>query len=153
MNSFTLIELLVVIAVVGLLVSIIIVNVWNAQLRAKDAVIQEAMFNLRTSAEKDFLEDDNYDNICREDGEEVGNSRLNFKEKKKKSSGDYLLFNEQIKNLNGGYDVFCNEGSGSDSYAAWSRMVFNPSHYWCIDSKMANREINSAPPIDSTVCP
>jgi prepilin-type N-terminal cleavage/methylation domain-containing protein len=53
-KGFTLIELLVVIAIIGLLASIVIVNVNSARTKAKDATVKGNMDHIRITAEMYF---------------------------------------------------------------------------------------------------
>ena len=53
-ESFTLIELLVVIAIIGVLATIVLVNVRSAQVKARDSSIKEDLYQLRNAAEMIF---------------------------------------------------------------------------------------------------
>ena len=53
-KGFTLIELLVVVAIIGLLSTVVLVNVRSAQFDARDASIQSSMHQVRNAAEMSY---------------------------------------------------------------------------------------------------
>jgi type IV pilus assembly protein PilA len=67
-QGFTLIELLVVIAIIGILATIVVVNVNNARLKAKDAVIRTHIDQMRVTAEMYYDSasggNGDYDSFC-----------------------------------------------------------------------------------------
>ena len=68
-KGFTLIELLVVIAVIGILATIVLINLSDAQTRARDARITASLSQIRSIAEFEANPLGNYDGVC--DGIEI----------------------------------------------------------------------------------
>ncbi len=65
-KGFTLIELLVVIAVIGILATIVLLNLGGVQDRAKDSRIQSSLSQTRAVAKMAATPLDNYDGVCDE---------------------------------------------------------------------------------------
>lgn len=144
-KGFTLAELLVVVAIIGLVSSILIVNLSRERLRARDTAIMETMDTLRKRAEVDRDQDGNYDAVCNDPGPGQ-NGTLS-------TTGYYFRINESVKTNNGGVNILCNKGPGAATFAAWTPLRLEPNTYWCIDSKFQVKKLTAAPPIDATECP
>jgi len=63
-KGFTLIELLVVIAIIGILASVLLVNLAGTRNRAKDSAIKLEMGQIRTAVESFFLTNNTYVGAC-----------------------------------------------------------------------------------------
>ncbi len=139
-KAFTLIELLVVIGIIGLLATILIVRLRQAQLQAQDSAIKQAFNTLRTKVEIDRDANGNFSSTCN------GSGLLS-------TAKDYANINKTIKNNNSGIDVVCNLSVDSKSFAAWSPLREQANTYWCIDSLFFMGELYGAtPPVGSTKC-
>jgi len=100
-RGFTLIELLVVIAVIGLLATIVVVNVNTARTKAKDAVVKGNMGHLRATAELYYDSpaegNSSYLNFCGTNGPTVCTT----------GSAKWQNVCGAIKAQNGGTDPLC----------------------------------------------
>lgn len=148
--GFTLIELLVVIAIIGLLASIVMINLNSARNKAKNAAIKAALSEVRAAAEISY---DNtggdYDPVCSEEGGASGNSTLI-----QTAGTDYKRIDDNIT-ANGGAAI-CNEAgtvATSTDYAAWSALNGTPARWWCVDSTGVSKELTAVPGLNSSACP
>lgn len=137
-KGFTLLELLVVIAIIGLMATIVLVNVRGQRAKARDASIQSSMHQLRNAAEMSYdRNNESYDLVCGDD-----NTLSN--------SGELKALEAAIKRDNGNKDVACYESSDKKDFAASSPLVAREGKHWCIESAGLSREIDEA--ITSAKC-
>lgn len=144
------VELLVVIAIIGLLASIVLINLNSARNKAKSAAIKGALSELRGAAEMEYDIDGNYQDICTEAGGAAGNSVISTT-----AGTDFLRISNNI-NTNGGGNcgtglvyACCNESANSTAYAVWSTLPSGGT--WCVDSTGQSK--SASPAADATVCP
>ena len=129
-KGFTLIELLVVIAIIGILATIVVVNVNSARGKAQDAAVKGSLDSLRAAAELfyDSLTTPTYVGFC--------------------TSADFLRASTTISNVNGGTAPVCNALSTSTATQA----SLKTSGYWCVDNS-GNSKAETAALGTATTCP
>lgn len=130
-KSFTLIELLVVIAIIGLLATLVLVNIRGYKAQARDAHIQTSMHQVRNAAEMIYDQNnESYDLVCDEGDHTLSNS------------GELGLLEKAIKKDNGDEDIVCYESSDKKDFAAASPMVYREGKYWCVESAGPSIELD-----------
>ena len=138
-KGFTLIELLVVVAIIGLMSTIVLVNIRSSRARARDASIQSSMHQVRNAAEMSYIRNnESYTEVC----DEVNNTLSN--------TGEFSYLEEAIKKDNGGQDVKCFESADKKDFAVSSPMVARTGKHWCVESAGLSIELDN--PISSAIC-
>ncbi len=138
-KGFTLIELLVVVTIIGLLSTIVLVNVGDSRAKARDASIQSYMHQVRNAAEMNYINNnENYSQVCDEENDTLSDD------------GEFGILEDKIEKDNGNKTVKCIESADKRSFAVSSPMVARTGKYWCIESAGLSREIDGE--ITSAIC-
>ena len=120
-KAFTLVELLVVIAIIGILSSIILVDVNKARTRARDNAIKANLVQLIKAGEFWIDGNPNYSGFCSNDNCAGGGK-------------DWKNICLGIKSQNGNTTVTCNINPANDAWCASSNLATGGTSY-CVDSK------------------
>lgn len=113
-RGFTLVELLISIAIIGILASIVVVNVNDARTKGADAGIIQTIGNMRGQAEIYYDEALSYSGMCDDSSIQAGINKA-----------------DEFNGLGG---VVCVDGD--DVAGAWAieaQLVASSSQYYCVD--------------------
>lgn len=143
-SGFTLIEMMVVIAIMGILSSMIIINLNNSRLRAVDASIKIEMAGLRRASE-----------IYYESNQSYGSNANSCNASSSMFKQDVVVSNiiDSIKNIDG-VNVTCR--STGANFAVSADLVSVDGDFddnWCIDSSGAARPTDDPPLPNTPFCP
>ena len=126
-QGFTLVELLVVVVIIGLLASIILVNLNISRNRAKNNVIRENLYSLKLAAELEYDDNDSYAGVCYDgDGAEPDDDDISGA-----ADTNFLRIRTAI-NSQGGTTRLCHD-IATKWCAEVTGMPYN-SEDWCADS-------------------
>lgn len=139
LSGFTIVELLVVVAIIGLLSSVVFVNVKGTRFKANDAVVKSHMHQIRNEAEMRFSETESYDEVCNDDDNTLSDAGL------------FMTLERAIKENNGNQDVSCYESGSKKYFAVSSPLLSLPGKSWCIESVGLSVELD-CPDIASFFC-
>ncbi|MBI2042407.1 MAG: type II secretion system protein [Candidatus Nealsonbacteria bacterium] len=132
-RAFTLIELLVVVAIIGLMATIVTLNMWGQRPKAHDANIKSYMHQVRNAAEFSYIQNsESYAGVCDETDNTLSNA------------GDFQLLENAIKTENGNQPVKCYESDNRRDYAVSSPLVSSTGKHWCLETAGATTEIDAA---------
>jgi prepilin-type N-terminal cleavage/methylation domain-containing protein len=120
-NSFTLIELLVVVAIIGILSSVVIVNITSARNKAKDNAIKANLNQMVKAGELWLSDHTDYSGFCSNNNCAAGGT-------------DWRNICLGIKSQNGNTTVTCNINPTNDAWCASSNLATSGRSY-CVDSK------------------
>lgn len=138
-KAFTLIELLVVVAIIGLMTTIVLVNIRSSRFKANDASIQSSMHQVRNAAEMSYINNnESYAAVCNEADNTLSDT------------GEFGYLEEAIEKDNGGNDVKCYESAGKRDFAISSPLVAEAGKHWCVESAGLSRELDD--PISGAIC-
>jgi len=130
-RGFTLIELLVVVAIIGLLSSVIFVNLNSTRPKAHDANIKSLMHQLRNAAEMLYNDNsNNYDLVCTEDN-------------KLSDNGELGVIKRALERENPGYETVCIKSADKKDFAASFPLLAEKGKYWCVESVGASMELSN----------
>jgi len=145
-RGFTLIELLVVIAIIGILSAVVLASLNTARQKGSDAAIQANLNSIRTQAELEYSNYNQYaaaaiaSNVC--PITVIANSMWD---------ATVVSALAQAKAQAG--NVYCNVSIGpSGAYAVWAPLVSASGKYYCIDSNGNGVTLAAAPTSGWTKC-
>ncbi len=140
-KGFTLIELLVVIAIIGILATIVVVNVNSARNKAKDTVIIGTMDSLRNAAEMWYSGGggNDYTGICTAAAAISSLHETN-------QDGDFERIEVAVTAQNA--EPECYETATGDAYAVWADLVV-ATGWFCVDCRGVAVTVTTEPTVST----
>ena len=111
-QGFTLIELLVVIAIIGILSAVVLAQLSSVRSKGQDAAVQSNLSTVQLQAEIFYGVGNTYTGVC--------------------ADSNIVKALAAATAANGGTASICNAVTGA--YAASSKLVFDSTRFWCVDS-------------------
>jgi prepilin-type N-terminal cleavage/methylation domain-containing protein len=151
LKGFTLIELLVVITIIGILATIVVVNLNSTRGRGQDVAVKEQMSQIRAASELYY------------DGQKPsGESRYGYSDSGTNGTtdnckttgtwtGTYFAdadFQKSIDGIvrNSGNPTVCSLGQGTINNQSWRVVAdLRLGNFWCVDSYGTSKELSTQP--------
>ena len=136
-KAFTLIELLVVIAIIGLLASIVLLNMRGYTGKARDANIKSFFHQIRNAAEFSYIKNnESYALVCDESDNTLSNV------------GEFGFLKNAIMKETDYQSVKCFVSADEKNFAVSSPL--STGKHWCVEEAGAATEIDG--PVSSDKC-
>lgn len=158
-KAFTLIELLVVVAIIGILASVVIVNLNSARAKGQDSAIKEQMFQLRTTSLLYYDDEYGYSKNGQTYTGGTGNC-LSGTAAASTFSNTFIAGSDVVRAItsiqnNSGQPMKCTMGASEGTLGAQTWVITSKlradTKYWCVDSSGNSRAVVNATPINTTV--
>ena len=156
-KGFTLIELLVVIAIIGILASVVLVSLSSARNKGKDVRVISDVQQTRTALESGYtgsLYGDLYSTTASSAATAgtlttngPGNTNLTTLTADAVAQGSTLTYIIATNSTVGAATT-----PNATAYAIYGKLVSDPTHYFCIDSKGGTNPTEAAANITSITC-
>lgn len=127
LEGFTLVEALAVIAIIGLLASVIIVNVSHSKKQGEDSAVISGLREVRNAAELYYNQNLTYEGVCKKNGKDLS------------PDGDFGRLGDYIDKYNG-EDGKIGCVATEDGFAVISSL--NMGDCWCVDYEGVSREVS-----------
>ena len=134
-RGFTLIELLVVVAIIGVLASIVLINLNVARDKARDAAIKLALSEVRTAAAIYYHGSLSYDGVCH-----INDGTL-------ADTDDFGRIEANVMTNNGNLPVACYDSA--NQYCAQSPLP--TGGFWCVDYQGLSGSDNTECGVDGNI--
>lgn len=129
-----------VVAIIGLLVTIVLVNTQRTRFQAYDAQIQSLMHQVRNAAEMEYSRTESYNAVC-----EVIDAVSTLS-----NAGEFGILEKAIESNNGSQPVTCYVDSAKKNLAVSSPLRSHSGWHWCVESAGLSIELDHA--VNSSRC-